>query len=277
VTTAEARGRFAASLRFQFIEKYHDVFDGIALDWEYPVAGGATPGTAADRDNYTALVKAVRAELDAHAKAAGRPLRLVVELPGSPQLAANFDVAAMAPAVDWFDVHAFDLHGPGWEARTNFTAPLFAPDAASVAGSLAPYLAAGVPADKLVVGTSCYGHGWQHVPATDLGLFQPAGEPHVPAGTTDTTQSGPTGSFTYADLAANYLPRGQASYAEDQQAAWFYDPARQLFISYESPASLAAKGAYVRAQGLGGLSLWDPGADDAAQSLAHAAAKGLKP
>jgi chitinase len=275
--TTEARARFAASLRYQFIDKYHDVFDGIDLDWEYPVAGGPKAGTAADKANYVELVRAVRQELDAHAKTAGRPLRLVVELPGSTDLAANFDVAAMAPYVDWFDVRAFDLHGPGWEARTNFTAPLYAGTGGSVEGAVAPYLAAGVPAAKLVVGASCYGHGWQHVPAANDGLFQQATDPHIPVGTGDTTTSGASGTFTYADLAANYVPRAQRHYSEAQQATWLYDPLRQLFISYEDAASLAAKGSFVRTRGLGGLSLWDPGADDADHTLAKAAAGGLKP
>jgi chitinase len=41
-------------------------------------------------------------------------------------------------------------------------------------------------------------------------------------------------------------------------------------ISYEDPQSMRAKAAYVRASGLGGVMIWQLGADDAQHSLVDA-------
>ena len=57
------------------------------------------------------------------------------------------------------------------------------------------------------------------------------------------------------------------------RAHWIYDG--DTFWSFDDPATVAAKMAYVRAQGLGGGFLWEFGSDDAQGALLHAIADGL--
>ena len=52
------RGRFAPGLEAP------GVFDGIDIDWEYPVEGGVEPGTPEDKENFTAMVAELRRQLD---------------------------------------------------------------------------------------------------------------------------------------------------------------------------------------------------------------------
>lgn len=46
-------------------------FDGVDIDWEYPVTGGAIEGVLQDKTNYVLLMKDLRQALDVFATDAG--------------------------------------------------------------------------------------------------------------------------------------------------------------------------------------------------------------
>src|SRR5688572_26034868 len=65
--TADSRRRFATSAVDLVIRRWPGLFDGIDVDWEYPVRGGLPTNVTRpeDRQNCTLLLQALRAELDA--------------------------------------------------------------------------------------------------------------------------------------------------------------------------------------------------------------------
>src|SRR5260370_2585351 len=64
------------------------IFDGIDIDWEYPVEGGVTQGLPEDTRNFTAMVAEFRRQLDAV-----RPgLLLTAALPAEAELYKNFEL-----------------------------------------------------------------------------------------------------------------------------------------------------------------------------------------
>ena len=261
--TADGRAAFAASC-VDLVATYG--FDGLDIDWEYPGGGGEAPGRPEDTGNFTALLAAIRAELDARIPGA----LLTIAVPAGPSLIAHYDVAALPDLVDWVNVMSYDFHG-AWENRTGFNAPLAPapadpnPSAASftVSAAALAWVAGGMPRDQVVVGLPFYGRGWAGVAPTGDGLFQ--------------SSSGPApgtwapGTFDWYDLAANHVPSMTRHVSAEAQVPWLYDAGSGVMISYDDPASLAAKVAFARDEDLGGVMIWELSGDDADATLLHAA------
>jgi len=259
------------------------VFDGIDIDWEYPAAPGFLGDPArqlppnvyrsADTQNYTALLAEFRKQLDVLGAQTGKHYTLTIAAPADPALYANIELAKIAPYLDAIDVMAYDIHG-AWDATgpTNFDAPLIeSPTDPAVAGYhisiqtlIAGYLKAGVPASKLVLGVPFYGRGWTGVPDVNHGLYQSAATMKPAPATFE------DGIEDYKVLKALNFPlyRDPAT-----GASWIFDG--KTFWNYDDPTIIAAKMAYIKAQGLGGVMAWSLDSDDG--TLIAAVADGLKP
>lgn len=258
--TDESRQRFARSA-IAFM-KQND-FDGIDLDWEYPSADEAS--------SFTALLAELRRQLDATGDGDGKRYLLTIAAPAGPNHYADLELGLIHQHVDWINLMTYAFHGT-WSAITNFNAPLFSSssDPSSIIQRLAyntdaavlAYLAAGVPAAKLVVGVPFYGSGWKGVPDTNHGLYQHA--TGIPAGTRS------AGIFEYQDLQANYLGTYTRYWHDEAKVPWLYNPATGIMITYDDPESLGAKADYVRSQNLGGVMAWELSTDDRAHSLVNA-------
>lgn len=243
--TAAGREAFARSAA-QMVQT-HGV-DGIDMDWEYP--GRADAGIAAspdDRANFTLLLEALRAALDA-AAGEGRHYTLTAAV-ADGSAAEGIDIAAVEPYLDWFNLMTYDFvnsatpttgHHAGLHASR-----LAPPDARSVDRAVREYLAAGVPPRKLVIGAAFYGREFGEVTPEHDGLYQRYGS-YV------TEHSWPQIKSDYIDrngFVRHYDPQAQAS--------WLWNASTRRFITYDDPQSIAAKAAYVKAHGLGGIMYWE--------------------
>ncbi|KAI9739285.1 MAG: hypothetical protein M1834_007498 [Cirrosporium novae-zelandiae] len=88
----------------------HD-FDGVDIDWEYPVAGDRS-GSDEDLDNYPTFLQNLRSAFD---DAGHEGYGLSITLPSSYYYMQNFDIVSISSAVDFFNVMTYDLHGT-WDA-----------------------------------------------------------------------------------------------------------------------------------------------------------------
>jgi chitinase len=275
--TQASRSKFAKSC-VQFIKLYG--FDGVDIDWEYPVSGGLAGNKTrpADKQNYTLLLAALRKELDDQGKADKKTYLLTIAAPAAPGTYGNLELAKIAPYLDWFNLMAYDFHG-SWSPRTNFNAPLYASksdpstDATirksfNVDAAVKGYRTAGVPAEKIVVGVPFYGRGWAGVANVNHGLYQKHGS-KLPPGTWE------AGVFDYKDLARNYVGKFKRHWHEEAKVPWLYDAAKQVMISYDDPESIRLKAEYVKTAKLGGVMIWELSADDAKGSLLGAIHVGL--
>jgi chitinase len=222
-----------------------DIFDGIDIDWEYPVEGGVHQGRPEDKANFTALAAEFRRQLDAV-----RPgYLLTAALPAEEEYYKNFELKESSKYLDYISIMAYDLHWNS-EPTTNFHSALFHdradPSTAPLDKrygdyALRGFLQAGVPPKQIVFGVPFYGKGWQGVKGSNHGLYQPA---------TAAAESG----GSYREL--KELPPGadRKYFAKAVACSVFIN---STFWAYDCPQALHKKMAYIRNHHLGGVMFWE--------------------
>ena len=237
------------------------VFDGIDLDWEWPGSSGNDGNVIRpeDKRNFTLFL----AELRRQMKAYDRRSLLTAFLPAAAaKIDAGFEVRKVFDQLDFATVQGYDLHGT-WENRTAHQANLLTdrrdPNDVkySVDQTVRDYTGRGAPARKLVIGVPAYGQGWTGVTSPGNGLYATATGPAPgtwAAGTEDYKNLAGKPGKRYRDLLTGTL--------------WLYDG--NEFWSYDDPAVMLQKAAYIRLKGLGGSMLWSLDQDDAKASLTTA-------
>ncbi|KAF2743763.1 glycoside hydrolase family 18 protein [Sporormia fimetaria CBS 119925] len=88
-------------------------FDGIDLDWEYPVADDRS-GRGVDFENFPKFMSRLKDSL----KSANKVISITI--PASYWYLQHFDLKALAKSVDWFNVMSYDLHGT-WDKGNKWT------------------------------------------------------------------------------------------------------------------------------------------------------------
>ncbi len=263
--TPASRAIFVDSVE-AFVNRYH--LDGLDVDWEFPGESGAGHVfRPEDKQNYTLLLKELRARFDKMSGKLHQPLYLTIATGATTDFLEHTEMGEASKYVDTVNLMAYDYYEPGDQEITGNHAPLFTdpadPRAISADRSVREYEKAGVPAEKIVLGVPFYGHVWGQVPATNHGLFQP-GKPI------------PNAYANYAAITSTMLGQGYTRYWDAPASApYLYNVEKQIFVSYEDPESLALKCKYVKEQHLKGVMFWDY-AGDPSGTLLGAIDSGLK-
>ena len=262
--SAANRNIFAKSC-VDFITKWG--FDGVDLDWEYPVEGGLDSNVRNPSDgvNYTLTLQAIRDQFNILTQQTGKKYLITIAAPAGPSLVRHLEIAKMGQVLDFINVMSYDYRG-GWSPYTGHQTPLYpsSKDPYTELGCtqqiVDTFLAGGCPPDKLVIGAAMYGRGFQSVPTTANGLFQKYGS--IPMGTWDALGSeGATGVYDYKDVVRRALPR---FWDDEVKAAWGFQGG--LMISYDDPQSMKEKCWFVNAKKLGGVMFWELSGDVAGGS-----------
>lgn len=212
--------------------------DGLDIDWE--------PVEAQDHAPLLALVQSLRT---------ARPGMLITMPVGAinvnfpPQGEAGL-FQSLHPLLDQINVMSYDMAQAyqGWHSW--FASALqgeYANAPMSVQSSVAYYRGLGVPAAKLGVGTGFYGACYAGVSA-----------PRLPA---EGLLVASDGAMSYRSIVQLYQPAMARSYDAAAEAPWLGSAMAQgpqgcTYVPYEDAESIAAKGAWVRQQGLGGTIIW---------------------
>ncbi|MCC8968426.1 glycoside hydrolase family 18 protein [Bradyrhizobium sp. Pear76] len=259
--TPRSRARFAQSVIDAFFRPYPGLFDGVDVDWEFPVSGGRAGNVARpeDRGNFTLLIAEVRRKLAAFSALERREMELTIAVSAAPDKIVNLEAAALAGLVDRIHLMAYDFHAGS--AFAAFNAPLFAcagdpyPDL-NVDASVNALIRVGVPPAKLTLGMAFFGRAVANVPPQNGGLFQ--------KGATASEEWGGSDGIDYRDLVARRPEKHgfRRFWSDEAQVPWLYNAERRIWISYDDPLSIARKAMYARAHALAGVMIWDLFADD---------------
>ena len=266
------------------------MFDGFNIDWEFP--------GAVDKQNFTALLKEFRTQLNALAITTGKKYVLTFDSPASPKKYANIDLKAAAAQVDFLTIDGYDYAGT-WDKQTNESSslydtaadPVYADDR-YIDATVKAYLKAGVPAAKYTMGLPLYAVGWTGVPNVNHGLYQNAtaaspvlladGSGLCPNPDKTTAAHGcdtvlTAGFSTYSTIENLTNKNGYTAWYDSARVgATLYNPSTGTFYSYDDPTAVAAKTSYIKKNKLGGAYVWALNDDDASGSLTKAIAAGLE-
>ncbi|KAK5658632.1 hypothetical protein OQA88_2025 [Cercophora sp. LCS_1] len=93
----------------KFMEEHN--FDGVDIDWEYPVASDRG-GIPADFDSYATFLRRLRERLNRTGKRYG----ISIAIPASYWYLRGFNLQELEPWIDWFNIMTYDIHGT-WDSH----------------------------------------------------------------------------------------------------------------------------------------------------------------
>ncbi|MBS0225181.1 MAG: glycoside hydrolase family 18 protein [Proteobacteria bacterium] len=277
--TAASRKRLASSCMALFFDHHRGSFDGVDLDWEFPVSGGPKEiaSRPQDRRNMTLLMREFRRDLDALGRKRGQHFLLTAALPGGRMESAgaydpvqSYELAEVVKILDFINLMSYDM-GTTFSPVASFNAPLrevpadpMAPELKhwnSVEGAVEYYRRHGVPADRIVVGVPFYGRGYRVTKDDNGGLYQP--------------YSGTYSAGDWRTIKAKLLadPQWQQHWNPIAQSPWLFNAKEHVFVSYEDPRSIAIRARFAHDRGLRGVFTWQLAGDDDDRSLLEAMAR----
>ncbi len=214
--------------------------DGLDLDW--------TPVDPTDRVALIDLANALRSAWPA--------ALLTVSAPWIQRTTPSIDPvwAALAAVVDRVNVttYAMASTASGWQSW--HSSALYGDTAqtpTSVDLNVKTYREWGIPSAKLGVGIGFFGTCWQGVSAMSAPL-------------TGATIVASDGVMSFANIKQSYYSSAAYHYDTVAKAPWLgfssgTGPSACTLVSYEDEASIAEKGKYAKAAGLGAVTIWTLG------------------
>ena len=277
--SARSRGRFATTCIQAFL--VGQGFDGIDLDWEFPVHGGMNRSRPQDRADASALTREFRRQLDALGDRTHRHYLLTVATPagtwqqgGAYSVSDSYDLAALARSADWLNVMTYDMNNI-FSPVSGFNTPLDsdsgdlepAPQRSrdNLTGAVRFYESQGVPASKIMLGVAFYGRGFTGVSSEGAGLYS--------------KYTGGYAETPWKTIRSQFLssPDWVRHWSATAQAPWLFNAGQHIFFTYDDPISLGIKADFARRQHLGGMMIWVLGEDDPGNCLLNALVSHLAP
>ncbi|CAG2102749.1 unnamed protein product [Medioppia subpectinata] len=238
VNTPALRKQWIANT-IAYIQKYK--FDGLDIDWEYPVCwtGNCTAGPASDRVNYGVFVKEIR---EAFNKLTPRLTISAAVVAGADIADKAYDYKAIGEALDYVNVMTYDL-AHVTDGHTGHHSKF-----SVCVADVEDYVRKGVPKDKVLMGQPFYGHTYHLADRNKHGVGAPiTGDGHVDG--------------NYKSVCK--LVKSQGWTKEQSDAG--HDPIAYKdleWVGYDDPYAAYDKSKWVRDNGYGGIIIWEISQDD---------------
>ena len=261
VSSGANRATFITNL-LGFLSEYG--YDGVDFDWEYPGADDRG-GSAEDGVNYTALVRELRAAI----QASGKDYIVTFTAPTSYWYLRHFDVSNMVQYVDWVNLMSYDLHGV-WDSSNPIGNQVLAhTNLTEIDLALDLFWRVNVDPGKIVLGLGFYGRTFQ---LTDASCWKPGCTFTGPGAAGQCTQT--PGILSYREVNDILTSTGATAYLDKDAAARYLVYGNSSWVSYDDAVTIAAKVAYANKMGLAGLMIWAVDLDDAKQTALKAVTGG---
>jgi len=250
--TRERRQIFIKSL-IRFLKEHN--LDGVSYSWIYP--GTRSSGSPEEeRNKFSVLIKETSEAFEAESSETSKRFLLTAAVsPYVRQIKISYDVAAIRDYIDNVDVITNSL----WTHKKRRTGSSTAMKGKSqtIIDSVENWIKSGMPASKINIGFSLYGHTFKLADVDDFGLGARTIGPG--AATALTRTKGILGYYeicsrVWEHKTAWYKSKTKTGYASDKQGVW---------VSFDNPKSLKYKLFYLlRKYNLHGVTLWSLDFDD---------------
>ncbi|KDR82337.1 hypothetical protein GALMADRAFT_237588 [Galerina marginata CBS 339.88] len=255
--STDAQSKFFASA-LSFLETYG--FDGVDIDWEYPVAPERS-GKPADYQNYVTFLQNFRNALHS----SGHNYGLTITIPSSFWYMQHFDVVSIEKIIDWFNVMSYDLHGT-WDSTDKFIGPFIAAhtNLTEIDIALSLLWRNNINPDNVVLGLGFYGRSFTLAEPscnTPGCVFTSGGD----AGAC--TQS--VGTLSFAEI-QRLVAEGAKVTTDTTAAVKMVTYNTNQWVSYDDADTFKMKIDYANSHCLGGTMVWASSTDDAQGSAASA-------
>lgn len=250
-STETGRNEFAVSVK-KILSTYQ--LDGIDIDWEYPAIQGPVghPFSAADKQNFTKLMEALRREL-------GNDKEISFAAGGfSEFLHESIEWKKVMPLVDRVHLMSYDLVNRNSVISGHHT-PLYSTPVQkeSTDNAIRYFDSLGLPRNKIVIGAAFYARVYGHVPPANNGLNQPAAFQRF---------------YAYRSYAEIFSEKnGYKNFWDSTaQAPWSYNAAKKMFATYDNKRSVQLKAQYAMDKKLAGIMFWELRQDETRNGLLDA-------
>ena len=250
VLTDSSTRNFANSC-IDIMAKYK--LDGVDIDWEYPgMRGDNNKFRPEDKEHYTLLFKYLREGLDSLSKLTGNRYLVTTAVGASQSYIDHTEMDKVQQYADYINIMSYDYKGGNDTVSGHHTNLYSSPDDItdeSTDKSVKAFMAAGVPAEKIVVGIGFYGKGWEMQSNDNNGLYR------------KTSKYVRGGGYTYLkDSLIN--KNGFVRYWDKKASApYIFNQDKKIFISYDDEESVKNKCKYVKKHDLAGVMFWEYNSD----------------
>jgi chitinase len=246
VLSDTSRQNFATSA-VALVSKYN--LDGVDIDWEYPgMIGDSNVYRPEDKENYTFLFRDLRHGLDSLSQITHVKYFVTTAVGGWKAYIDHTEMGKLQQYMDFINIMSYDFVD-GSDTISGHHTNLYnsSEDTSqhSAHQAIQEFIAAGVPASKIVMGIAFYGKGWQMESGDNNGLYR------------KTLKGMRGGGFTY--LKDSVIDKnGYKEYWDGvAMAPYVFNSQTNVFISYDNERSVKEKCNYVKKNQLAGVMFWE--------------------
>jgi chitinase len=241
--TAAGRDRFSKTC-VELLRKYK--LDGIDLDWEFPgyPGEGSNPYRPDDKQNFTLLCQSLRESFDKEEQHSGRKFLLTAAVDGwSSHFLPHTEMQKVQSYLDYICLMTYNFNSENLAGGHYLYSPAGWRAEGSVDGAVKAFIAAGVPASKLVAGAGFF-------PAAMLMETSDPNDRHY--------HSKQVFRGGLAKLESLINKQGLIRYWDSVgHSPYLFNSQSRIRIAYEDSASVKSKCEYILSQKLAGIMYWD--------------------